>query len=36
MIILIYTKQHLSKVRDWTHEKVKQHWVWAEKSVQAN
>ena len=30
-MMLIYTKQHLSKIRDWTQEKVKQHWGWAEK-----
>ena len=31
IIMLICIKQHLSSIRSSIHEKVKQHWGWAEK-----
>ena len=33
MIMLKYIKQHLSNIWSSIHEKVKQQWGWAEKSV---
>ena len=33
MMMPIYIKQHLSNIWKSVHEKVKQHWGWAEKSV---
>ena len=33
MIFLICIKQHLNKIRNSIHEKVKQHWGWAEKKA---
>ena len=32
-ILMVMFKQHLSNGWSWIHEKVKQHWGWAEKSV---
>ena len=31
MMMLKYVKQHLSNIWSSIHEKVKQHWSWAEK-----
>ena len=31
MIMLVYTKQHLSNIWRWIHGKAKQHWGWVEK-----
>ena len=31
MMILIFSKQHLSNIWSWIHEKVKQLWDWVEK-----
>ena len=33
MTMLVCIKQHLSNIWSTIHEKVKQHWGWAEKSV---
>ena len=33
MIMLICIKQHLSNIWSSIHEKVKQHWVWIEKTL---
>ena len=30
---VICTKQHLSNIWSWIHEKVQQHWGWVEKSA---
>ena len=32
-MMVIFSKQHLSNIWSWIHEKVKQHWGWVEKSV---
>ena len=33
MMMVVCNKQHLSNIWSWIHEKLKQPWGWAEKSV---
>ena len=32
-MMVVFSKQHLSNIWSWIHEKVKQHWGWVEKSL---
>ena len=36
IMMVICIKQHLSNIWSWIHEKVKQQWGWAEKSLAYN
>ena len=33
IMMFICIKQHLSNIRSWIREKVKQHWGWVEKAL---